>query len=139
MVLIIMAIHLVTRLFINRLWYKTKLRLIPRKNLSVTRKWRNLQHTGGLLQELLAPLAATSSYRCCVNYLREKRCRGRGPGPPHLVINRDHMGPEGPEGPEGPATVMAEINARALVADEGDRDSRISILIGTRGTGDCDG
>ena len=37
-------------------------------------------------------------------------------------------------GPEGPATVMAEINARTLIADEGDWGSRISLLIGTRGT-----
>ena len=39
--------------------YKTKLRLIARKNLSVTQKRRNLQQTGGFLPAPLAPLAAT--------------------------------------------------------------------------------
>ncbi len=39
--------------------YKTKLRLIARKNLSVTQKRRKLQQTGGLLPALLAPLAVT--------------------------------------------------------------------------------
>ena len=39
--------------------YKTKLRLIARKNLSMTQKRRKLQQTGGFLPALLAPLAAT--------------------------------------------------------------------------------
>ena len=39
--------------------YQTKLRLIARKNVSVKQKRRNLQHTGGFLPALLAPLAAS--------------------------------------------------------------------------------
>ena len=37
--------------------YKTKLRLIARKNVSVKQKRPIIQHTGGFLPPLLAPLA----------------------------------------------------------------------------------
>ena len=55
--------------------YQTKLRLIARKNVSVKQKRRHLQHTGGFLPALLAPLAAS----VVIPLLRQLFAWRRGP------------------------------------------------------------
>ena len=73
--------------------YQTKLRLIARKNVSVKQKRRHLQQTGGFLPALLAPLAASASYRCYVNCLRDEGDQG---------MTKGTRGPEGPAMTKGP-------------------------------------